>query len=91
MGEGENGTNGESSTDSRTLPCVRYTADETLCNGELSQALRGAGGRKEAQDGGDICVTAGGLHCCMAETTTTLQNNCFPIKRKLKKKRKLTM
>ena len=87
MGEGENGTNGESSTDSRTLPCVRYTADETLCKGELSQAL--CGGRR--QEGG----SGGRRHLCdcrrlallYGRNPTTLQNNCFPIKRKLKKKK----
>ena len=27
---------------------------------------------REAQEGGDLCTIMAGLHCCMAETNTTL-------------------
>ena len=30
------------------------------------------GGRREAQEGGDICIIKADLHCCTAESNTTL-------------------
>ena len=32
----------------------------------------GIGGGREAQEGEDICIIMTNLHCCMAETNTTL-------------------
>ena len=32
----------------------------------------GGDGRKEVQDGGDICILTADSHCCTAETNTVL-------------------
>ena len=39
---------------------------------------------RETQERGDICITMGDLHCCVAETNTTLENF---VKNKIKKKK----
>ena len=41
----------------------------------------GAWGGREAQEGGDICIIMTDLHCCTAETNTTLESNFSPIKK----------
>ena len=38
------------------------------------------GGGKEVQEGRDICIHIADSLCCTAETNTTLQINCTPIK-----------
>ena len=38
------------------------------------------GGGKEVQEEGNICTYTADSLCCMAETNTTLQINCTPIK-----------
>ena len=40
-----------------------------------------AGEGREAQQGGIMCIIVTDLHCCMAETNTTLKSNFFPIKK----------
>ena len=32
----------------------------------------GVGGRREVQEGGNICILMSDSHCCMAETNITL-------------------
>ena len=39
----------------------------------------GWGKGREAQEAGYKCIIMTDLHCCMAETNTTLQNNFHPI------------
>ena len=46
----------------------------------------GEGGKREVQEGGDICVRVADSCCCMAETNTTMQSYCPPIKNKFFKK-----
>ena len=44
--------------------------------------LGGGGGEgREAQEGGTIGTIMADLHCCMAETNTTLESNFPPIKK----------
>ena len=40
------------------------------------------GGRREVQEGGDICISMADLCLYMAETNRTLQSNYPPIKNK---------
>ena len=42
----------------------------------------GEGGGRELQEGGDICVHMADSCCHRAETNTTLQSYCPPIKNK---------
>ena len=41
----------------------------------------GMGGRREAQEGEDICIHIADSYCCTAETNTTLQRNYISIKK----------
>ena len=43
--------------------------------------LEGWGAGREAQEGGTIGIIMADLHCCMAETNTTLESNFPPIKK----------
>ena len=36
-------------------------------------------GRREVQEGGDICICITGSLCCTAETSTTLESNYTPV------------
>ena len=47
----------------------------------VSEGVGEAGGR-EAQDRGDICILTANSHGCTAETSTTLDNNYPPVKKK---------
>ena len=38
------------------------------------------GGRREVQQGGDICIPMIDSYCCMAETNTILKSNYLSIK-----------
>ena len=38
----------------------------------LIDGLKNASLWREAQEGGDVCIIMADLHCCMAETNTTL-------------------
>ena len=44
----------------------------------------GAGGGREVQEGGDMCILMADSHCCMAETNTTMESNYLSIKNKFK-------
>ena len=35
---------------------------------------------KEAQKGVDVCICVADSFCCIAESNTTLQSNCTPLK-----------
>ena len=79
MGEGESGTNRESSIDIYTRPCVKQIAGEKLLyniGSPVSCSVMTRGGDmergREAQEGGDVCIITAELHCCTAETNTTL-------------------
>lgn len=37
----------------------------------------------EAHQGGDMCIVAADLHCCMTEANATLSSNFPPIKQKV--------
>ena len=65
MGEGEGGTNRESSVETYTLPFVKYksggnllydvgSSDPLLCDN--LEGWDGVGGGREVQKGGDICI-----------------------------------
>ena len=41
--------------------------------------------KREAQEGGDICILTADSLCCTTETNTTLYSNYTPIKIKKKK------
>ena len=83
-GEGESGTNGESSIDIYTLSCVKYTASDKLLHKTGSppaddlwwpgERAWGGGRGREAQEGRDTCMVDS--HCYSAEANTTLCN--FP-------------
>ena len=49
----------------------------------------GIGSGREVQEGGNICIFMVDSHFCTAETNTTLENNCYPIKNKFKKNNQL--
>ena len=70
----EDGMNWESSTDIHTIPCVQQKASgKLLCSTGSSAgcSVMTYRGRREAQEGGDICThTADSLHCT-SETNTT--------------------
>ena len=79
VGEGDSGTNGESSINIYTLSCVKQIADKKLLYNAgspawLSGSLRGVGWEEEteAQEGGDVCIIMTYLHCYIAETNITL-------------------
>ena len=76
VGEGENGTNGESRT--TIYSCVRWMASEKLfCvrgspvwGSVMTQRdVRRRGGREKV---GDVCIIMADSCCTMAETNTTL-------------------
>ena len=56
---------------------VTQRAQLVLCDNLGDELGRG---RREAQEGGDICLLMADSHCCMAETNTTLSINYPPIK-----------
>ena len=73
VGEGESGTDGESSVNIDVLSVVRWTAGENAAQGAQSGALWWPGGmgwveEMEAGKGWDVCIIMADLHCCMAET-----------------------
>ena len=74
-GEGDGGTNGESSTETYPLPNVEETANGKLpqsAGAQPSALCNQRGGRGwEAPEGGDICTLAADSHCCTAEINTT--------------------
>ena len=39
------------------------------------------GGRREAQEGQDMCIRVADLYCCAAETNTTLQSIILQLKK----------
>ena len=41
-----------------------------LC--DVLEGRDGVGGRREVQEGGDICILMADSHCCMAETNIAL-------------------
>ena len=80
-GEGESGMNGESSTETYTLTRVKQTANGKVLYNTWSsnpvlcdnlEGWDGVGGRREAQQGADICKLMADSHCCMGETNTPL-------------------
>ena len=80
-GEGESGMNGDSSTETYTLTRVKQTANGKVLYNTWSsnpvlcdnlEGWDGVGGRREAQQGGDICKLMADSHCCMGETNTPL-------------------
>ena len=80
-GEGEGGTNWESSIETYTLPYVKLDSLwkfavwlKKLRSGALWQPSRwdGVGGGREAQEGGDICLSRADSCWYMAETNTIL-------------------
>ena len=84
--EGE--TNWEIRIDIYTLPLCKIASqwEPAVQHRELSSVLcddldgQDGGDWGEVQEGGDICIhIADSLHCT-AETNTTLQSNCTPIK-----------
>ena len=74
VGELKSEINRESSIDIYIQPCAKQIASENLLYNTESQpgALMiqrdGIGGG----EGGNICIIMADLHCCMAETITTL-------------------
>ena len=65
MGEGEGGTNRESSVETYTLPFVKYISGGNLLNDvgnsdpllcDNLEGWDGVGGGREVQKGGDICI-----------------------------------
>ena len=79
VGEGESGMNGESSINTCALLGVRWTAGEKLpcstgspvwCSVMGWRDRMGAG--EGAKEGREVWVITPDLHCCMAETNTTL-------------------
>ena len=77
VGEGEGWTGGGRSIHINTLPCVKSTAAEKLPNntgspagGSVMTSKTGMRGRREAHEGGDMCILMADSHCCMAETNT---------------------
>ena len=56
-----------------------------LCDN--SAGWDGVGGRKEVQEGADMCIPMAASCCSMAETNTTRQNNCPPIKNIVQKRK----
>ena len=81
VGEGEGWTNWERSMETYILPYVKQRASGNLLyeaensNPVLCDNLEGwdgMGGRREVQEGGDICIPMAGSCWCMAETNTTL-------------------
>ena len=96
-GEGQVGMSGERSTSRQKLLGVRWRAGEKLLCAAGSPVLRSVmtwrdgmevRGR-EARQGGDLSITMAVLHCCVAETNTTLQKKKKKFfKFKFKKNRK---
>ena len=81
MGEGEDGTNWESSIETYTLPYVKLDSQwkfavllRKLKYGALwqSSGWDGVGDGREAQQGGDICLSRADSCWYMAETTIIL-------------------
>ena len=72
VGEGESGTNGESSTNIYTLSHVRQMSGEKLLCSKGRPVWRSAMIWKDGMGGGEVCTSMTDLHCCMAETNTTL-------------------
>ena len=86
-GEGDGGTNGESSSNRRKLLGERWTAGEKLlcttgnpglCSVMTWRDGMGVGGR-EAREGGGLRIIMAVLHCCVAEINTTLQKKTLLI------------
>ena len=78
VGERKSGTNGESSIDIYTHPCVRQSAGEKLLHNTGSPAWcpmmtwrGGVGGGRETQEEGDACIIMAHLRCT-AENNTTM-------------------
>ena len=74
----ESGTNGEIAS-TYILSGVRWIADEKmLCSTgglvwySVMTWRAGVGEEREAREGGHVCIIMAYLHCCMAETKTTL-------------------
>ena len=89
MGEGEDGTNWESSIETYTLPYVKldsqwkFTVWHRSSNLELYNNLEawdGVGGGKEVHKGGDICIAMADSRWCMAESNTILKAIVFWLK-----------
>ena len=72
-GEGEDGTNGESSVDTYTLPRVKQAAcgSSALCSVMTWRGGMGLGGR-EVQEGGGMCMRIADSHSCPTGTSTSL-------------------
>ena len=90
-GEGEDGTNQESSTETYTLPYVKQMASGNLfydtgnSNPVSCDSLKGwegVGGGRKVQEAEDIRVPMADSHRCMAETKVKLQSNYPLIKNK---------
>ena len=86
-GEGEVRTNWESSIDIHTLSCVIQITIGKLLHGtgrpaRPSVTSRGWNGEEEAREGGGIYTIMTNSHWCTAETTTILQTNYPPIKKR---------
>ena len=60
---------------------------QTWCSDSLEGWDRRGGPRRDAQEGGDICILMADSCYCLAETNTTLYSNYPPVKNKLKKNR----
>ena len=87
--KGEGGTKWESSIEIYTLPYVKQIAIGRLVYNIGSSAQCSVitwRGRREAQDGGDICILMADSCCGTAETNTTLQSNYLIIKNTFVKK-----
>ena len=72
-GEGEDGTNGESSVDIYTLPPVKQAAcgSSALCSVMTWRGGMGVGGRA-VQEGGGMCMHIADSRSCPTGTSTTL-------------------
>ena len=67
VGEGESGTNGESSNNVHTIMSkINSWWEVSYISGG------GRGGEGRAQYGGGICIIMADLNCCMTETNITL-------------------
>ena len=83
-GQGEAGTHWEVRTELYTIPCVKWTASGELlystgssaqCSGTTERAGMGddaVGWEGNSRQRGYRYILRAGLHCCTAETNTTL-------------------
>ena len=80
--EGESGMNWEIRFDINILPYVKQTVGGNLwlhstgtsapCSVMMQMCGMGVWGRREVQEGGDICIHITDSLCCIAETNITL-------------------